>query len=1052
MKKNLSIFMTAGSWLQRALALFLCVAALEAVQAAPQDTKRTITGTVVDQNNLPVVGATVMISNSANGTATDSNGQFTLSGVTDNDELQISFLGYKTVTMQIGTRTAIAATLEEDSGYLDEVVVVGYGTTTRRHIISAVSTVKSEAIENRPVANIQQALQGAAANLIIQTKNFNPTDNQMNISIRGVNTMGNNTPLVVIDGVPQPDAGRMNDLNPNDIESINILKDAGSAAIYGARSSNGVILITTKNGRKEMAPQIRFSAKVGVENPDILYKAVPTYRNAILRNEALSNVGREPLFTAAEIQDFYNHGDCEAAVEQAMQNALQQNYNVSVTGGTKTTTYMLSASYFDQESNYVGPDYGVKRYNLRSNLTTEFGRLKLGANVGFTRSEINSPSDANEGFLFADLVRFPNYYFNRHEENGIFFGNNYKYGGYSVSPLAGLMGGGTNKNDHEYLTGTFTADFEIIKGLKARAVLGGEVRHEHRFTSHKTYQYVVDNGAAHSDISTATTGGNTKREADDWTKKVTFVTAQLMLDYNRTFKEKHNVTGLFGWSDESEIGYDITAARQGMNSIDQPGDGSIATEGTKLSSQSKYRRALQSFFGRAGYSYDDRYYFEFTARYDMSSKFLKERNGAFFPSVSLGWRMSQENFMQTYRDRVGDLKLRASYGLNGNQQDVGDYDFMTTYGTWANAYGFNGVPVQGLMFTMGNELLTWETAKTFNIGVDATFFKNTLSVNFDYFYKRTEDILLSPIVPGTFGASIAKENRGILDNQGWELTINYNLSRGNWKHNFSLNLADSQNEVVRYGTPAIRTSDSAGTIIMEGLPINALYGWKTNGFFQNYDEIQDAALPTGIDRSQLRPGDVRYVDLNGDGKIDENDRTYLGYAFPRYTYGFTYNVKWKGIDFSIMLQGVLKRENPVRGELVQPFHGDYSMTMFDHQLDYWSPQNRDARWPRLAVSGSVSDTNNWGHTGSDMMLLEGAYMRIKNIQLGYTLPKKWTKKFGCEALRIYFDTQNPLTWTKNGFVDPETTSFGNNMSGGADNSVRNYPTLRYFGGGIDLTF
>ena len=792
MKKNLSIFMTAGSWLQRALALFLCVAALEAVQAAPQDTKRTITGTVVDQNNLPVVGATVMISNSANGTATDSNGQFTLSGVTDNDELQISFLGYKTVTMQIGTRTAIAATLEEDSGYLDEVVVVGYGTTTRRHIISAVSTVKSEAIENRPVANIQQALQGAAANLIIQTKNFNPTDNQMNISIRGVNTMGNNTPLVVIDGVPQPDAGRMNDLNPNDIESINILKDAGSAAIYGARSSNGVILITTKNGRKEMAPQIRFSAKVGVENPDILYKAVPTYRNAILRNEALSNVGREPLFTAAEIQDFYNHGDCEAAVEQAMQNALQQNYNVSVTGGTKTTTYMLSASYFDQESNYVGPDYGVKRYNLRSNLTTEFGRLKLGANVGFTRSEINSPSDANEGFLFADLIRFPNYYFNRHEENGIFFGNNYKYGGYSVSPLAGLMGGGINKNDHEYLTGTFTADFEIIKGLKARAVLGGEVRHEHRFTSHKTYQYVVDNGAEHSDISTASTGGNTKREADDWTKKVTFVTAQLMLDYNRTFKEKHNVTGLFGWSDESEIGYDITAARQGMNSIDQPGDGSIATEGTKLSSQSKYRRALQSFFGRAGYSYDDRYYFEFTARYDMSSKFLKERNGAFFPSVSLGWRMSQENFMQTYRDRVGDLKLRASYGLNGNQQDVGDYDFMTTYGTWANAYGFNGVPVQGLMFTMGNELLTWETAKTFNIGVDATFFKNTLSVNFDYFYKRTEDILLSPIVPGTFGASIAKENRGILDNQGWELTINYNLSRGNWKHNFSLNLADSQ--------------------------------------------------------------------------------------------------------------------------------------------------------------------------------------------------------------------------------------------------------------------
>ena len=297
---------------------------------------------------------------------------------------------------------------------------------------------------------------------------------------------------------------------------------------------------------------------------------------------------------------------------------------------------------------------------------------------------------------------------------------------------------------------------------------------------------------------------------------------------------------------------------------------------------------------------------------------------------------------------------------------MGDYGSLTTYGTWANAYGFNGVPVQGLMFTMGNELLTWETAKTFNIGVDATFFKNTLSVNFDYFYKRTEDILLSPIVP---------RNLRRLDRQGepryprqpglgtYHQRSHSRAATG--KHNFyASTFADSQNEVVRYGTPAIRTADSAGTIIMEGLPINALYGWKTNGFFQNYDEIQDAALPTGIDRSQLRPGDVRYVDLNSDGKIDENDRTYLGYAFPRYTYGFTYNVKWKGIDFSIMLQGVLKRENPgAAGELVQPFHADYSMTMFDHQLDYWSPQNRDARWPRLGVSGSVSDTNNWGHTG-----------------------------------------------------------------------------------------
>ena len=1051
MKKNLSIFMTAGSWLQRAVVLFLCVAAMQTLHA--QDTKKTITGTVVDQNGQPVVGATVMILNTTKGTATNGNGQFNLSGVSDNDELNISFLGYKPVTIKVGTRTAVSVTLEEDSSYLDEVVVVGYGTTTRRHIISSVSTVKSDVIENRPVANVQQALQGAAANLIIQTKNFDPTgDGQMNLSIRGVNTIGNNTPLVVIDGVPQSDAGRMNELNPNDIASINILKDAGSAAIYGARSSNGVILITTKGGNKEMAPKIRFSAQLGVENPHTLYEQVPTYLNSILRNETLTNVGRDPYFTPSEIQEFYIHGDSEPMYTQAMQNAFQQNYNVSVTGGTKTTTYMLSAAYYDQESNYVGNDYGIKRYNLRSNLTTEFGRLKLGANVNFTRSETNSPADANVGFLFADLVRFPSYYFNRQYENGIFYGNNYKYGGYSVSPLAGLIGGGTNKHDNEYLTGTFTADFEIAKGLKARAILGAEVRHDHRFTSHKTYMYATDSGSAQADPSSATIGGSKDRNVDDWVNKSTYVSAQLMLDYNRTFAEKHNVSAMFGWSDESNVSYSLTAAKKYMNSIDQPGEGTVVDESTSLSSQNKSRSALQSFFGRAGYSYDERYYFEFTARYDMSSKFLKKRNGGFFPAVSLGWRLSQEAFMDTYRDRVGDLKLRASYGMNGNQQDVGNYDFMTTYGLWQNAYGFNGKPVQGLMFTMGNEFLTWETSKTFNIGLDATFFKNRLSVNFDYFYKRTEDILLDPIVPGTFGASIAKENRGILDNQGWELTVNYNLTHGAWKHNFSFNIADSKNELVRYGTRDIHANDGVTVLRQEGLPLNAYYGYKTNGFFQNYEEIENAAIPTTIDRTQLRPGDVRYVDLNKDGKIDEEDRTYLGYGFPRYTFGFNYNVAWKGIDLGIMLQGVLKRTNAIRGELVEPFHSDYSMTMFKHQLDYWSPENRDARWPRLSASGSVSTQNNWGQAGSELNMIDGAYLRVKNIQVGYTFPQKWTKKFGCQSLRIYFAAQNPLTWTKYDFVDPETSEFGSNMGRGGANSVRNYPTLRYFGGGIDLTF
>ena len=390
MKKNLSIFMTAGSWLQRALALFLCVAALEAVQAAPQDTKRTITGTVVDQNNLPVAGATVMVSNTSNGTATDSNGQFSLSGVTDNDELQISFLGYKTVAMQVGTRTSIAATLEEDSGYLDEVVVVGYGTTTRRHIISAVSTVKSEAIENRPVANIQQALQGAAANLIIQTKNFNPTDNQMNISIRGVNTMGNNTPLVVIDGVV---GGDLSNVSPDDIASIDVLKDGSAAAIYGTRGTNGVILVTTKKAHAG-ENRIEFSAYVAMQSvdkkPDVM--SASEYRNTI----------RQYFPDKASSYDFGGSTDWFDAVTR--KHPVSQNYNVSSSGGSAKLNYRASVSY----TNDIGlvKKTGNEKLRGRLNVSQSLIRDRLkSSSCGrpycairpnpFTKPAATTPSTAN---------------------------------------------------------------------------------------------------------------------------------------------------------------------------------------------------------------------------------------------------------------------------------------------------------------------------------------------------------------------------------------------------------------------------------------------------------------------------------------------------------------------------------------------------------------------------------------------------------------------------------------------------------------------------------
>lgn len=1007
----------------------------------------SVSGIVVDNSNQPIIGATVLISQNAKGTITNVDGEFTLNDVSPSSTLKVSYVGYKTQIVQINGHKNIKVVLLEEQNYLDEVVVVGYGKTTRRHIISSVATVDQKAIEDRPVANITQALQGAAANLIIQQTSFNPNDNAINLNIRGLSTMGNNSPLVVIDGVTSNSG--MNDLNPSDIENISILKDAGSAAIYGSRGANGVILITTKQGHKDMRPIIKFSAQTGIEDPHVLAKEVHGYQNAILNNEALYNVGSAPKFTMDEIQALYDNGDCKPFVDQILKNGFQKNYNINIQGGTDKTTYLISAGYYNQRSNYVGPNYGVERYNFRTNLTTQVGNLKLTANMSYIM-ENNKTHTGDNGFLMVDCTRVPLYYYYKmkSDDGSLYYTNDILGEG---NPLGTLEAAGYKKEDNDYFSGNYSADYKIFEGLNLRAVIGGESRFDHRFERHLPVYYATSNGNTYSTEATVLGGGKT-RESSDYNGKTTFLNAQLMLDFERTFG-KHNVSALFGYSNESNIYKGTNVTKQYLNDLGVPGDGTvIVVDGTDLSPESTSKNSIKSFFSRLAYSYNDRYYCEFDMRYDESSKFYKKNRNGFFPSASIGWRASEENFMKNYRSNIGDLKLRASYGVLGNQYNVGNYDWQTTYTMYSNSYSFNGVGVSGTGFTLGNTGLTWERAKTFNLGVDATFFKNTLTLNADYFYKRTTDILLSPNVPGTFGGGLANENRGIMDNQGWELTINYYLNKAGWKHHFSFNMADSKNKVKKYGDRNINISDSnVGYIIQEGQPFNSYFGYKTDGYFKSYEDIKNSAIPLNVSSSDLRPGDVKYKDIHKDGVIDEKDRTILGYAFPRYTFGFNYNVSWKGFDFGVMMQGVLKRKSAVRGELIEPFHQNYSYTMYTHQLDYWKPENTDSRWPRLAAPGSSSDTNNYGMPSS-IFLLNGAYLRVKDIQLGYTFPKDLVAKFGCKNLRVYVNAQNAFTFTKNSFVDPESSEFGTDMGHSGANSARNYPTLIYYGAGIDLTF
>lgn len=1028
--------------------LFILAPDINAGQASILNTSQTkntlVKGTVKDASGEPLIGVSVSVKGKSGiGTITDINGNFSIQ-CGANDILVFSYIGYATLEFPVNGNSSLSISMKEDTKVLDEVIVVGYGTTTRKSAVGAVDQVKADMIENRPVANMTQALQGAAPNVIIQQRNHNPNDNKTNFNIRGISTLNDNSPLFVIDGLVA-DGESFNKLNPMDIENISILKDAGTAAIYGSRSSNGVVVVTTKKGKKNQRPVVRLSGMIGWENPDILFSPVAGYQNATLRNLAETNAGNAPKYTPDQIRDLAAHQNEESwFFDQIMRTAMQQNYNLSVSGGSEHSTYMISMGYYDQESNYVGNDsFGVQRYNFRTSLSTELGRFKLTGILAYAR---NNSVSTTGGSLEVDAARTPTYYYYKMKSaDGRYLLNDILS---EFNPLGQLEAGGRNKYRNNYINTNVSAEMKIIDGLKLKGVFGADIMNDTRFTrNHAVAYYSSEEATEPRPIK------KENNKTSNWNSNAYLINTQLLLDYNKTFG-KHTVNGLVGLTNESYT--------QSSNEIEKKyvdPDLGIATDETtsepgnitgKTSVDDSNRTSITSFLGRAGYSYADRYYAEFSFRYDGASKFHKDYRWGFFPSVSLGWRPTEESFMEFYKEKIGDLKLRASYGVLGSQA-IGTYDRFTVYDVYDNSYAYNNKTVSGAGFKLGLENLTWEKTQTFNIGVDASFLQNSLTVTFDYFHKRTNDILMKPLISSVFGTEMPMANIGKMQNQGWDLSVNYRLKTGAFTHNFNFNLGDSWNKVLEFpGDEQITQVEELSRIIRVGVPLNSYYGYKMAGFFQSYDEIEASAIPVG---AKVQPGDIKFVDRNDDGIIDSKDKFILGNAFPRYTFGFTYGLNWKGIDFSMFWQGVGKRDMMLRGELIEPYHANYSYTIYKHQLDFWTPTNTEARWPRLAAPGSDSNRNNYGNgNGSDLFLLDGKYLRLKNLTIGYTLPKEWTKHLGMQKARLYINGQNLLTFSNNSFIDPESSEFDSKMSTSGANSGRSYPTLRYFGFGVDIEF
>ncbi|MBN9384211.1 MAG: TonB-dependent receptor [Chitinophagaceae bacterium] len=1003
----------------------------------------TIEGRVVDAAGKGLEGISVQLAGTNTGTTTDREGHFILRIPEDranSGTLSFSSVGYLRQDASLAGKRSFLIRLESENKEMNEVVVVGYATQRKISMTGAVDAISKKAIEDRPVTNVLLALQGTSPNLIVQQTNFEPGQ-PVNLNIRGLGTTGDNTPLIVIDGIP---GGDIQVLNPNDIESVSILKDAGSAAIYGSRSANGVILVTTKKGRRNQRPVVSYTGIYGIQSPRITYEPVHAWENAYYKNESLINSGLQPIFTPADIAQFKARGDGTWRLSNILHDAPQQTHNLSIAGGGEFNTYMLSVGYLNQASNYIGPDYGLQRYNLRFNQTTEWGKFKLNTILGYAKTRIKDHSSISSN-LIVDAGRVPLYY-NFQDSAGNYLTNAVSA---ELNPKGILEKGGYRQIDNNEIFGNFNGELTIARDFKLRGVFGGTVTNNGTFGRTMEVDFVPSSSYGKD------------RSVSNYNYKGLFTNVQLLAEYMHTFAGVHDVHILLGAANESYRGEESQIVWKQTDDLGRPTDPQyIDATGTYTSNATKpdghpatTETSLNSAFGRASYGFGNKYFAEFNFRFDGSSKFASGHRWGFFPSGAVAWRLTEEPFMQQVKNVVGDVKIRASYGVLGNQ-NIEAYRYQTNFSNYQAAYGFNNSTVTGASYVLGNPDVSWEKASTFNIGGDLTLLNRKLDVSLDYFDKTTRDILgKRQDIPSAFGViNLPDYNVAEVRNRGWEIRATYTLSGRLLTQTFTVNLSDNLNELRKLSSgesQQIQQMEEYQIVRKVGQPITVYQGYKTNGFFQNLDDINKYPRLAG---TTVTPGDLKFVDRNHDGVIDQNDKFILGNPFPRYTYGFTYTASIKGFDIMVFIQGVGKRDEMIRGEQVEPFHVGYSGTMYTHQTDFWTPTHPNAKFPKLAENGSPSNTNNY-RTGSNLFLFNAAYARLKNLQIGYTLPQALTRKAKIQKARVYFTGQNLVTLSKLNFLDPEITEFNNNTGFGTGaNSGRAYPMPIFTGFGIDITF
>lgn len=975
--------------------------------AQQQAKRQTVKGIVKDAMGEPIIGATVMEKGVAsNGTITNIDGEFTLTAPVGS-ELLITYIGYVPQTVQIKAGvTSYNIIVKEDTKTLDEVVVVGYGVQKKANLTGAVSSINAEALESRSVASVSAAMAGTMPGVTAIQTSGAPGLQSGTITVRGKNSLNAASPLVIVDGVP----GSMNTIDPQDIESLTVLKDAASAAIYGVQAANGVILITTKKGKKGQDAKVSYSGNVAWATPTTKLNFLGSADYAMLYNEAVRNENPNAAlpYSDEDIELFRNgtdpigHPNTDWYKETFKNFAFEQQHNFSINGGSEKTNYSASVGYLYQGG--LTDDNKYNRFTGRINVESEISKwFSAGLNVSGYRGTREDGS-TNFGSLMSDVTRnsptLPVY-----NEDGTF-----NFSGKS-NPVAALGRSGFYREMNQQLNAILHATVHILPELSVKGLFSvrNDIRNIDSFKKHLTY----GSGSNISDSG--------MREGTDKYYIWNEYTSQLLVNYNKTFK-KHTIGALFGFEQWEQLYKYTEAERKGGGSDELPESLNTLDKSSQTNKDGGNELARRSYFGRIQYDYDNKYLFEANLRGDASSRFPKDNRWGVFPAFSAGWRISEESFVKDNLNWLSNLKLRAGWGRTGNEELDDKYPAVATY-----AYN---IPPTYQPYMFGNTLvetihearyvnyaLQWATVTNYEVGLDAGFLNNKLGFELSVYKKKTNDMLLKLPVQGILGMSAPVQNAGSVENTGFDLNIFHNNRIGkDFSYAINLNIAYVKNRLTDLKGTEGEDPDNKKLWRLEGHPIGSFYGYKAIGYFNTDEELANEPKRTGTEKL----GDIKYADISGpdgvpDGKIDAAyDRTVIGQNFPSWTGGLSINLFWKDFDFSALFQGAFDVDQYCEAESSYAFYNGGKV--LKKHLDRWTPENHNASYPRITKDVQTN------FAVSSFWLEDASYVRLKNVSLGYNLPKNWLSKIGVSRVKVYISGENLLTFCGLEDIDPEESS------------------------------